>query len=204
MLDGIASAIEGALQANSIVGVAGYFLSPAVRFVHDGFQFVHGKRGLRNKLSLSVHPRPVRHVNLDPIGPMIQLLTRSLAGFDGPIHDLRALRNIELWSVVLEVVSSGCGYGPRCAKKPRSRNCALLDGLLDFNIAVARALRLQVAKSRESLFERAADGKSGTRSPERDARFQYVDVVAALGGILSPEEDVCVGVNQAGQHRGVG
>ena len=39
VLDGVASAVEGAVQSDAAVGVAGDFLAPAVGFVDDGLQF---------------------------------------------------------------------------------------------------------------------------------------------------------------------
>jgi len=47
--------------------VAGYLPSPAVRLVDDRLQLVHGERGLRDEISLLVHPRAVGHVDLDPV-----------------------------------------------------------------------------------------------------------------------------------------
>ena len=64
VLDGIASAIQGPLQTDSVVGMAGNFLLPSMGFVHDGFQLFHGQRRLRNKVALLVDPRAVRHVHL--------------------------------------------------------------------------------------------------------------------------------------------
>ena len=43
MLDGIAAPIERALHTFTAIRVAGNFLSPAVGFVHDRFQFFHGE-----------------------------------------------------------------------------------------------------------------------------------------------------------------
>src|ERR1051325_170501 len=41
VLDGIAAAIQGALQTNSVVGVTGYLFPPAMRFVNNRFQLLH-------------------------------------------------------------------------------------------------------------------------------------------------------------------
>src|ERR1041384_2678928 len=47
VLDGIAAAIQGALQTNSVVGVTGYLFPPPIRFVNNRFQLLHRQRGLR-------------------------------------------------------------------------------------------------------------------------------------------------------------
>src|SRR5438270_12089716 len=56
VFDGIASAIEGALQTDPGIGVASDFLSPAVRFINDGLQFFQSQGWLRNQLSVFAYP----------------------------------------------------------------------------------------------------------------------------------------------------
>ena len=56
----------------------------------------------------------------------------------------------------------------------------------------------------KSLFERAAAGEGGAGGAQSDAGFEDVGVVAAFGGIFAPEEDVRVGVDEAGEDGGVG
>src|SRR4051794_39732421 len=50
MLDGIAAAIERALQAGAVVSMARDLLVPAVRFVDCGPQFLNRERGLRDQI----------------------------------------------------------------------------------------------------------------------------------------------------------
>src|SRR5260370_12770842 len=71
VFDGIASAIEGAVQADAAVSVAGNFLSPAVSFIDDGAELFNGQRGLRNQFAIFAYPRTVRHVDLDPVCAMV-------------------------------------------------------------------------------------------------------------------------------------
>ena len=49
------------------------------------------ERGLRHQLAVLVAPRAVRHVHLDPVGAVVELLARGFAGFDGSVDDLHAL-----------------------------------------------------------------------------------------------------------------
>src|SRR5580704_4855134 len=93
VFDGVASAIESALQADSAVGVAGDFFAPAMRFVDDGLKLFEGERRLRHQLAVFANPRTVRHVDLDPVGAVVELFASGLAGFDGAIDDLGALRH---------------------------------------------------------------------------------------------------------------
>ena len=202
MLDRIAAAIERALQADAVVGVAGHFFAPAVRFVHDGFQLFERKRGLRDEISLFIHPRAMRHVHLDPIRSVIELLARGLARFHRPVHELRAFGHIELRRITFEVVSARAGDGARGDEEPRPGNGAFFDGLLDFHIAVARALGFDVAQRGESLLERAADSEGGARGAQRDSGVQDVRIVAALGGVFTPEKNVRVRIDEAGKHNG--
>src|SRR5580704_420375 len=146
----------------------------------------------------------MRHVDLDPVGAVIKLLTRGFAGFDGAVDDLRAFGHVEFGCVAFEVVSAGGRDGARGAEEARAGDGALGDGFADFDVAVAGAFGFDVAKSGETLFESAAAGEGGARGAEGDAGFEYVGVVAAFGRIFAPEEDVRVGVDQAGEDCGVG
>jgi len=49
VLDGIAAAVQRALQADAVVSVAGYFLLPSVRFVDDYFQFFYCQVGCETR-----------------------------------------------------------------------------------------------------------------------------------------------------------
>src|ERR1051326_4531447 len=62
MLDGIAAAIQGALQTNSVVGVTGYLFPPAMRFVNNRFQLLHRQSGLRYQISVPIDPRTMGHI----------------------------------------------------------------------------------------------------------------------------------------------
>ncbi len=56
VLDGVATAVECAMQSNSAISVAGDFFPPAMSFVDDGFQFLNRERGLRNQFAILSHP----------------------------------------------------------------------------------------------------------------------------------------------------
>src|ERR1700745_830776 len=68
MLDGVASAVEGPMQANSAGSVAGNFFAPSVSFIDDGFQLFYGESRLRDELAVLSDPGAVGHVDLDPVG----------------------------------------------------------------------------------------------------------------------------------------
>ena len=145
MFDRIACAIQRALQTNSVVRVAGNFFSPAVRLVHNRFQFLHRQRRLRYQISLLVHPRAVRHINFQPVRSVIQLFACSLARFDRPVNNLCALRHLQFRRVAFQAVAAGGGDCPRYNKQPRPGNCSFCDRLFDFHVAVARTLGFQIA-----------------------------------------------------------
>src|ERR1700735_654174 len=60
-------------------------------------------------MTVLVYPRAMRHVDLDPVGAVIELLSRGFAGFHGPVDDLRAFGHVEFGSVAFEVVPAGGG-----------------------------------------------------------------------------------------------
>ena len=120
-------------------------------FIDNSFQFLDRQCRLRHQAPFVVHPRPVRHVHLDPVRTMIQLLPRRLARLHRPVDELRALGHVQLWRIAFQVVPAGRGNRARRAKQPRSGNRPLFDGLLDFDVSVARALGLEVAQRRKPL-----------------------------------------------------
>ena len=163
MLDRIASAIERPLQSDAVVGVARHFLSPSVRFVHDRLQLFHRQRRLRHQLSFLVHPRPVRHVHLDPVRAVLELLARSLARFHRAVHDLHALGHLQFRRVAFQVVAARRRDRSRCAKQSRPGDRPFFNGLLDFHVAVSRAFGFHVAQRGESLFQSAPHRNRGAR-----------------------------------------
>ena len=155
-------------------------------------------------MTFLVYPRAMRHVDLDPVGAVIELLSRGFAGFHGPVDDLRAFGHVEFGSVAFEVVPAGGGDCAGGAEETRAGDGAFGDGFADFYVAVARAFGFDVAQRGEALVESAAAGEGGARGAECDSGFEDVGVVATFGGVFAPEEDVRVGVDESGEDCGVG
>ena len=199
----VASAVQGALQSDAVVGMAGYLLAPAVGFVHDRLQFFDRQRGLRNQFAVLSHPGTMGHVNLDPVGAVVKLFARRLARLDRTVDDLRALGHLEFGSVAFEVVAAGGGNRAGDDEQPRPGDVAAFDRLLDSDVAIARAFSLEIAQRGEALLQRAPCRNRGPRRAKGQRIFQDVGVVAALRRVFSLQEDVSVGINQAGQHGGV-
>src|SRR5260370_39444327 len=87
---GVVPAREGGAHADSAVRMAGNFALLAVGFVDHRLDFVQSQRRLRDQMALLVDPRTMRHVDLDPVSAVINLLARDLAQFDWTIAELRA------------------------------------------------------------------------------------------------------------------
>ncbi len=88
-------------------------------------------------------------------------------------------------------------------EQPRPGNVAAFDRLLDSHVAVARAFGLDIAQRGEALLQRAPSRDRGPRRAQGQRIFQDVGVIAALRRIFSLQEDVGVGIDQAGQDGGV-
>ena len=203
MLERVAAAIQGALQADAVVGMASHFLAPAVGFVHDRLQFFHGERGLGDQFAILSHPGTMGHVNLDPVGAVIELFARRLARLDRAIDDLRAFGHVEFRRIAFEVVAAGGGDGAGDDEQPRPGNVSAFDRLLDSDVAVARAFGLQIAQRGETLLQRAPRRNRGPRRAKGQRIFQDVGVVASLRRVFSLQENVGMGIDQAGQYGGV-
>src|ERR1700722_14531402 len=106
VLNGVTSSVERAVQADAAVGMARNFLAPAVSLVDNRPQLFDGERGLRYEFAILAHPRPMRHIDLDPVGAMIQLLPRGFASLDGTVDNLHAFGHVELGSIALQRISA--------------------------------------------------------------------------------------------------
>jgi hypothetical protein len=200
VLDGIASALERAMQPFAAVRVTGNFFLPAMGLIDDGLQLLDGQRRLRNEVALLVDPRAMGHVDLEPIGAVIELLAGRLARLDRTVDQLRPFRHFDLRSVTLEVVAAGGGDGACDHEHSRSRDASLIDGHLDSDVAIPGTLGLHVAEGGEALLQRASYGHRCARGAIGDGIFQQLNVVAPLGRIFALQKDVGVRVDHAGKN----
>src|SRR5215471_16509612 len=95
----------------------------------------------------------MRHVDLDPVGAVIELLARRLSCFDRTINDLSSLWDFQLGGTAFEHIAAGRGNRAGCHEQAGAWNVAAIDGLLDAHVAVAGTLGLDITQSRESLFQ---------------------------------------------------
>src|SRR5690242_16278776 len=119
------------------------------------------------------------HVDLDPVGAVIELLARRFARFDRAVDELCALGNDDLRRVALEVVAAGGGDGARGGENARAGDALFVDGLLDADVAVAGALRFDIANGGESLLQRAMRGDGRPRRAIRQSALEQLRVVPA-------------------------
>src|ERR1700760_1330260 len=146
----------------------------------------------------------MRHVDLDPVGAVIELLARGFARLDWAVDDLHAFGHIEFRRVAFEVVASGGRDAAGGAEEAWAGDGAFGDGFFYFDVAVACAFRFEIAESGEALLKRTAAGEGGACGAESDPCFEDVGVVSAFGGVFAPEKDVRVGIDEAGEYGGVG
>src|SRR6185312_1507 len=178
MLDGIAAAVERALESDPVIGMACYALAPAVSLIDDGLQLFDRERRLRNEIAFVVHPGTMRHVHLDPIGAVVELLARSLARLDWTINELSAFGNGDLGRVALKRISTGRRNRACGNEHSRAGNVAGVDRLFDSHIAVAGTLSLQVAQRGKALFERTSSRYRRARYTERGWILEQLHVVS--------------------------
>src|SRR4051794_34919700 len=99
----------------------------------------------------------MRHVNLDPVGAVLDLLARDLAHLHWTVAELRAFWDHDVRVVAFERVATGDRDRARDHEHTRTWNVAVVDGFFDPDVPIARALSLDVADCGESLFQGAMD-----------------------------------------------
>src|ERR1700730_4459858 len=142
------------------------------------------------------------HVDLDPVGAVVKLLASRLSRLDRPVDDLCALGHVEFRRVTFEVVATGARNGAGGDNQPRPGDLAAFDRQLDANVAITRAFGFHIAQRGKTLLQRASSRYRGPRRPQCQRIFQDVGVIASLRWLFSLQEDVSVGINQAGEHGG--
>src|ERR1700733_9349945 len=95
----------------------------------------------------------MRHVNLDPVSAMVELLPRRLPRLDRAVDNLRAFGHVEFRSIAFERITARGRNGAGRDEQSWPRNIALIDGLFDAHITVAGAFGFYVAQRRETLFQ---------------------------------------------------
>ena len=85
-------------------------------------------------------------------------------------------------------------------KESRAGNVALFDGLLDADVAVARAFGFNIAQGGEPLLQGAARGDCGPRRAQSQGSMKNIGVVSALVRVFSLQKDVGVRIDEAGQN----
>src|SRR5260370_24059199 len=96
----------------------------------------------------------MRHVDLDPVGAVIELLPRRLARLDRAVDNLYAFRHLEFGSIAFQRIAARGRDGASRDQQARSRNIALVDGLPDAHVAIAGAFGLYISQGREALLQR--------------------------------------------------
>src|SRR5271156_871947 len=108
------------------------------------------------------------HVNLDPVGAVIELFAGGFSSLHWAVDDLRAFGHVEFGRIAFEVVAAGGGDGAGGAKQAWAGDGAFGDGLFDFDVAVACAFGFYITERRKTLLEGAAARESGASCAQGD------------------------------------
>src|SRR5882724_6922735 len=95
----------------------------------------------------------MRHVDLDPIGAIVELLASRFACLDGPIDQLCTLGYGDLRGVVIQLVPASRGNRTGRNKHPGTRYVTFVDGLLDADVAIAGPFGLDIPNGRKTLLQ---------------------------------------------------
>src|SRR5580698_10895774 len=96
------------------------------------------------------------HVDLDPVGSVIELFAGGFSSLHWAVDDLRAFGHVQLGRIAFEVVAAGGGDGAGGAEEARAGDGAFGDSFLDFDVAIACALGFYITQRCKTLLEGAA------------------------------------------------
>ena len=141
-------------------------------------------------------------VELDPVGAVLDLLADRLADLVGAVDDLHALGHLQLPRVAQQRIHAGRREGPGRDEHAGAGDDAPLDRPLHVHVGVHGPLGLQVADGREAVHQGGPGGDGGPDGAVGDRLLEQLLVVVGLGDVAL-EQDVGVGVDQAGQDGGL-
>ena len=180
--------------ATEAVGLVDHCLQLGAGEVHPGPQ---GPFGIVRLVVLAIG------IELDPVGAVLHLLADGFSDGVGAVHDLHAFRQVlQLPGVAEQRVRAGRRERARGDEHPRPGDHTAGDGRLDIDVGVHRALGLQVADGGEAVHHGGAHRGGGAQGAVRDALLEELLVVVGRGDIAL-EEDVGMGVDQAGEEPGL-
>ena len=133
---------------------------------------------------------------------MIQLLARGLARLDGAVDQLCSFRHHELGRIPFQHVATGRRDRARRYEHSRARNVALVDRLFDADVAISRALGLDIANRREPLFQRTPRCHDRARCAVGGRELQQLHIVAAGRRYLALQEDMSVTIDETRKNGG--
>ncbi len=195
MLDGFGSGERGAAHPFGRACVDGYGHA-GVPGGRDGqLHLLQREGGVRARKRAPA----VVAVELDPIGAVADLVAHHAREAIDAVGFFGALRDAPFERESLGGVAAGGDDGARRGEHARTRNDALVHGLLELDIGVAGALGAQVAHGGEAGHERGAQVVDGARGAQSEALMRHLVVPDGL--VVGMQEDVGMALDQA-RHQG--
>ena len=197
MLDRVHPSFEGGDDAVAPHGMGGHAPIQAMGLVDDRLDLLGSEIHLAAQLAV-LHVVIAVGVELDPVGPMFDLLAHGLANLVRAVHDLDSFRDLELPRITEQRIHARGRKGPRRDEHPGAGDDAAIDRPLEVGVGVHRAFGLEVADRREAVQERGLHGHRGADGAIGDRLLEQLLVVIGLGDV-SLQQNMRVGVDQAGQ-----
>src|SRR5438105_14876777 len=144
--------------------------SRAARGIDRGIELALRERRLR----LAVGSPTGIGVDLDPSRAMLDLIADRSRDAINTVGLLRALRHLDARREAAGPIRSRRDDRARGDEEARSRNDPLIDRLLEADVGVTGAFRPEVAKRRESRFQRALRGNGGPCHAKRERLPEYL------------------------------
>src|SRR5664279_231218 len=196
VLNGLDAGEHGAPDGGVAVGVHRHRASARACGLHHEIDFLLRERRTR----LATGPPAIVAVDLDPVGALSDLAAHRM---DDPINTIRllgALRNIPARVEALRAVRARRDDRARHDEHARAGNYSLLDGLLEPDVGVARALGTQIANGGEAGEQRVAHVVRRARDAKGERLVEHLIVPRCL--VVGMQEDVRVRIDEAGKQRG--
>ena len=131
------------------------------------------------------------------------MLAHGLSGVIRAVHELHAVRHLDLPGIAEQRIHSRGRHGARGYLHARAGHFTALDGHFHVYIGVHGAFGFEVAERGEAMVERNARIARGEDGAVGDGLLQELRVVF-LGGDVPVQKNVRVGVNKARENRGAG
>src|SRR5471030_2653746 len=179
-------------------GMRRNFTFLAMRFIHNGAQFIHGEGWYVIQNAIRAYEITAVRVDLDPVRTKADLLTNGLACLVRTVDELNTMWHLNLPGISLQGISAGYIHGAGGNLHPRTGNDAVVDGFLQISVSVSGAFGLNIANGGKAILKGPLHRTRPQNCSIGGGLLEQLDVIV-LSGDIALKQRVRVRIDKSGK-----